>query len=196
MTPRLEALLEFLELTDRFKSVYRAAYLSDQTRHESDAEHTWHLCLLAMLLHEETSLDVDIGKVLEMIVVHDLVEIFAGDTPLHAEEGHSTKHERELDAADRLFGELPEDVGSRLRELWQEFEAAETPESRFVIALDRLQAFAQNAFAGGRTWREFKVTEELSRQRNERAMSFDSSIREAFEIVYRRAVNERMWFAE
>ncbi|MGH2811821.1 MAG: HD domain-containing protein [Actinomycetota bacterium] len=190
---RIERILGFLETLDRFKSVYRAAYLTDGSRNESDAEHSWHLAMYALLLHEGTGLEVDLGRTLELILVHDLVEIYAGDTPLHGLEGHEDKQARESAAADRLFATLPTDVERAIRERWQEFENGESPEARFAGALDRLQAFAQNVFTAGRVWRHYRVTEDVSRSRNERAMNLDPSLREIFEALYERAARDRMW---
>ena len=190
---RPEALLAFLETIDRFKSIYRAAYLSDMSRHESDAEHVWHLCMYAWLLHGETALEADLGHSLELILAHDLVEIYAGDTPLHSPELHHDKQAREAEAADRLFMTLPEEPAAQLRSWWEEFVQGETAEARFVSAIDLLQAFAQNVFAGGQTWRDFQVAEEVSRERNRRAMEADPSLAELFEILYRRAAEGAMW---
>lgn len=135
---RLQRLLSFLEVLDRFKSVYRASYLSDGSRREGNADHAWHMCLFAMLLYEESDLGPDLRRVLELCLVHDLVEIVAGDTDAHDIAGQKDKREREERAADELFSLLPEDQGRWLRGLWDEYEEARTPEPRFAQVMDRL----------------------------------------------------------
>ncbi len=184
---RFDALLAFLEVIDRLKSVYRAAYIADGSRHESVAEHVWHACMFALLLHGELERDVDLARTIELLLVHDLVEVFAGDAPLHDEAARAGKAAAEAAAAERLFGLLPGDLSARLRDLWEEFETAATPEARFANELDRLQAIAQNLFAGGRTWEDWEVTEELARTRNRAAIGFEPELAEAFEEVFLRA---------
>jgi putative hydrolase of HD superfamily len=191
---RVGEVLSFLEVSDRFKSVYRAAYLSDGSRREGDADHAWHMCLFAMLLHGESELEPDLRRVLELCLVHDLVEIGAGDTDAHDAEGQKDKREREERAADELFSLLPEDLGRWLRGLWEEYEEARTPEARFAKAMDRLQALAQNVFGGGRSWRERGVTEEMTRALNEvGALELDPSLAPVFEALLNRARRERSW---
>lgn len=191
---RINEVLAFLEVLDRFKSVYRAAYLADGSRREGDADHTWHMCLFAMLLHGESDLEPDLGRVLELCLVHDLVEIEAGDTDAHDIKGQKDKREREERAADELFSLLPEDLGRWLRGLWDEYEEARTPEARFASAMDRLQALAQNVFAGGRSWRERGVTEEMTRTLNTvGALDRDPSLAPVFEALLDRAWRGDMW---
>lgn len=193
---RLDSILEFLQVSDRLKSVYRAGYLSDLSRHESSAEHVWHTCILALLLHEEAGLDLNVAHFIELLLVHDLVEVYAGDAALHDEEARKTKAAREADAAEKVFAILPPDLGERFKGWWREFEEAKTPESRFAQEVDRIQAIAQNLFAGGKTWADYQVTEELARERNLRAMRFDPSLGEIFEALYERAGREGLWFGE
>lgn len=137
---RAQQILDFLEFADRFKFVERRGYLSGGTRRENDAEHTWHMALVALLLHGELEnrADVDLGRVLSMILVHDLVEIEAGDTYAYDDAAIAGQQEREQAAADKIFGMLPDDLGGRLRALWDEFEARETPEARFAKACRQL----------------------------------------------------------
>lgn len=193
---RLGRILAFLEEADRFKSVYRGAYLTDHSRNESDADHVWHLCMFAMLLREESSSAPDPLRVLELCLVHDLVEIYAGDTWAYDREGYEDKKEREEEAAEKLFALPPEDLGRRLRALWDEFEEAKTEEARFAQAIDRLQGLAQNVFAGGRVWQEKGVTEAQTRERVEEGIPFDPSLARAFEALYERAKREKAWDAE
>ena len=191
---RIDGALSFLEVLDRFKSVYQASYLADGSRREGDADHAWHMCLFAMLLHGESDLEPDLRRVLELCLVHDLVEIGAGDTDAHDAEGQKNKRGREERAADELFSLLPEDLGRWLRGLWDEFEEAETPEARFARAMDRLQALAQNVFARGRSWRERNVTEEMTRALNSSgAVDLDPSLAPVFGALLDRARREGMW---
>lgn len=191
---RVDGVLSFLEILDRFKSVYRVSYLADGSRREGDADHAWHMCLFAMLLHGESGLETDLGRVLELCLVHDLVEILADDTYAYDTEGRTDKREREERAADELFSRLPEDLGAWLRDLWDEFEEAATPEARFAKALDRLQALAQNVSAGGRVWRERGITEEMTRSVGVgSALEHDPSLAPFFEKLLDRASRESMW---
>ena len=120
---RLEKQIAFLTEVDKEKNIFRQTYLADGKRKENDAEHSWHLALAAVLLKDHMKEDADLGRVMTMVLIHDLVEIDAGDTYAYDTEGAATKREREVKAADRIFGILPEDQGTYLRELWDEFEA-------------------------------------------------------------------------
>jgi putative hydrolase of HD superfamily len=159
-TPRIGQQLAFLVEADKLKNVLRRTTLTDRSRQENSAEHSWHLALTAMVLEEYAASPVNMAKVLRMLAVHDVVEIDAGDTFAYDAAGNATKEEREKRAADRIFGLLPTDVAAELRALWQEFEQAVTPEARFANAVDRVQPFLQNRAAGGGTWR----TPNLSRE--------------------------------
>lgn len=162
LTRRLDFLLE----ADRLKSVERMTSLVDGTRRENTAEHSWHLALFALVLHGHADEPIDVLKVITMVVVHDLVEIDAGDTFAYDDAGHETKVAREQQAADRLFGLLPADEGAALRSAWEEFEAGETAEARFALALDRLQPVLMNHARGGGPWREHGVSVERVKARN------------------------------
>src|SRR5262249_24478795 len=139
------------------KNILRRTPLTDNSRPENSAEHSWHVALAAIVLSEHVP-EVDLRRTLELIAVHDLVEIDAGDTFAYDPAGLVTKAERERAAAERIFSILPEDEGTRLRARWEEFEAFETRESRFANALDRLQALLQNMGAGGGSWTAYNVT--------------------------------------
>jgi putative hydrolase of HD superfamily len=152
--------IDFILEIDRLKSVVRRASLLDRSRRENTAEHSWQIALMAILLAEYADPPVDIHHVVVMLLVHDLVEIDAGDTPIYDEQARATQSERERRAADRIFGLLPRGQGQRLRALWEEFEAHETPEARFAKAMDRLQPLLNNYFTKGSTWKEVGVTEE------------------------------------
>lgn len=159
---RLDAQLAFLTEADRLKSVLRANTLCDGSRPENAAEHAWHLALYAMVLADQAEPGVDVGRVLRMLILHDLVEIDTGDTPIHAANGaaHGSAAVKaaEAAAADRIFGLLPADQAAAFRALWDEFEAGETPDARFARALDRAQPVVQNLASGGGTWRTYGVT--------------------------------------
>jgi putative hydrolase of HD superfamily len=155
---RLRDQIAFLVEADRLKSVVRRTPLTDLSRLENSAEHSWHLALAAIALEEHAPADVDLRRTLELVVVHDLVEIDAGDTFAYDPSAQETKAEREQAAAVRIFGLLPSDQAARLRDLWEEFEQQETREARFANALDRFQALLQNMEAGGGSWRTHRVT--------------------------------------
>lgn len=150
---RLEQQLRFLIEVDKMKSVYRRTILIDKTRRESDAEHSWHFALMAMLLAEYTDPEkVNRERVIRMALVHDLIEIYAGDTFAYDIQGNQDKQQREAEAADRLFAMLPEDQGTELRALWEEFDAMETADAQYAAAIDRLQPFLNNYLTQGHTW--------------------------------------------
>lgn len=163
---RLEGQLRFLVELDRAKSVLRRTYVTDGTRRENSAEHMWHLALAVLVLAEHAEEPVDVARVLTMVLIHDIVEIDAGDTFLYGEAARAGQAERERAAADRLYGMLPADQGLELRRLWEEFEARETADARFAAAVDRLQSVLLNLATEGRTWREHGVTADRVRAAN------------------------------
>ncbi|MDR5800099.1 HD domain-containing protein [Caballeronia sp. LZ001] len=150
----------FLIELDKLKSVMRQSPLIDRSRRENSAEHSWHLAMFALVL-SDCAKDVDSFHVIKLLLVHDIVEIDAGDHPLHAPGADSASIEQsEQRAAERIFGLLPDDQGRELRKLWMEFEAAETPEAIFAKSLDRLQPLLINTLTGGGTWTENGVNEQ------------------------------------
>jgi putative hydrolases of HD superfamily len=155
---RLPAQIAFLVEADKLKTVMRRTPLTDGSRMENSAEHSWHLALAAITLVEYAPAGVNVGRVLELVTVHDLVEIDAGDTFAHDPEANATKAERELAAAERIFNLLPPDQALCVRALWDEFEANVTAEARFANALDRVQALCQNMHSGGGSWAAHAVT--------------------------------------
>ena len=165
---RLEKQLSFIIEIDKVKNIFRQTYLSDKKRKENDAEHSWHIALMALLLNEYAEESVDVLKVMTMVLIHDLVEIDAGDTYAYDEAGNQTKRQRELAAADRIFGILPEDQGKYLRELWDEFEAYETAEAKYAHLLDNLQPLLLNDAADGIAWLEHGVKKSQIYKRNAR----------------------------
>lgn len=157
MKSRFEQQLAFLLEIDKLKSILRQTLLMNGSRRENSAEHSWHIAIMASLLSEYASEAIDTNRVIRMLLVHDLVEIDAGDTFAYDTVGYQDKEERELRAAERIFGLLPQEQGSELKALWLEFEAATTPESQFANALDRLQPLLHNWQTQGGTWRMHKV---------------------------------------
>ena len=153
MQERLARQIAFLVEADKLKSVIRRTPLVDLSRQENSAEHSWHLVLVIMVMREYGPRDVDWMRVIEMVAVHDLVEIDAGDVSAYDVEALAAKSAREQAAADRIFGLLPADQQHDFRQLWDEFEGHETPEARFANAVDRLQPLIQNAHASGGSWR-------------------------------------------
>ena len=162
MTDRLDAQFAFLNEADRLKSVLRATTLVDGSRPENSGEHSWHLALYALILADQAGPEVKIDRVIRMLLIHDLVEIDVGDVPIHSQNGQAhasaATQAAESQAADRIFGLLPKDLGTDLRALWEEFEAAESPDARFAKSLDRVQPVMANLMSGGGTWTTYNVT--------------------------------------
>ncbi|MGB3243580.1 MAG: HD domain-containing protein [Sulfitobacter sp.] len=160
MSARLEQQIAFLNEADKLKTTIRATELCDNSRYENSAEHSWHLTLYALVLADQAGPDVDITLVIRMLILHDLVEIDAGDNPIFGELDHAAIAAEELAAADRIFGLLPSDLRAELRAVWEEFEAAQTPSAQFAKSLDRFQPPMQNLQSGGGSWTDFNVTEQ------------------------------------
>ena len=156
---RLTRQIDFLREIDKVKGVFRQTWLLDGSRKENDAEHSWHLATMAVLLGEYAAEPgLDVARVVRMVLVHDLVEIDAGDTYCYDEKAAADKLQRETRAADRIFAILPEDQGREFRALWDEFEEAATPEARYANALDRLQPLLLNYHTHGASWQKHSVT--------------------------------------
>jgi putative hydrolase of HD superfamily len=159
MEEDLQRQLEFILELDRLKGVQRQTLLADGSRQENSAEHSWHLATLALVLGEHAPPGTDLGRVITMLVLHDIVEIDAGDLYVYAPAAAQASYRQaEAAAAERIFGLLPPDQGRRLRAIWEEFEDRRTAEARFARALDRLQPMLLNYHTGGRTWREHGVS--------------------------------------
>ena len=150
---KLRKQIEFAVTVDKMKEVLRRNLVVSGERRENDAEHSWHLALMAMLLEEYSAEKVNIERVLKIALVHDLVEVYAGDTFAYDEKGYEDKEERERAAADKLFGSLESEQSAEFRALWDEFEAAETPESKYANAIDRIQPLILNYLMNGHTWK-------------------------------------------
>ena len=150
--------IKFAITIDEMKNIFRRNLLADGSRRENDAEHSWHLAMLAMILEEYSAEKVDIERVLKIALIHDLIEVYAGDTFAYDAKGNEDKHEREIQAAEKLFGMLDPVQGSEIRGLWDEFEAMETAESKYANAIDRIQPLILNYLTDGHTWKMGDVT--------------------------------------
>lgn len=166
---RLEQQLDFIREIDKEKWIGRQSYLTDGKRKENDAEHAWHMAVMAILLSEYANEEIDVLRTVEMLLIHDIVEIDAGDTYAYDEEGKKTQAKRERKAADRLFGLLPKDQCEQFRELWEEFEARETKEAKFARTMDNFQPMMLNDATDGKAWTEHGVRLEQTLKRNERS---------------------------
>ncbi|HEY9699302.1 MAG TPA: HD domain-containing protein [Trichocoleus sp.] len=163
--PRLAQQIQFILEIDRLKHILRQTLLLDASRQENSAEHSWHLAIMAIVLSEYAPAGVDLCRAIKMLLLHDLVEIDAGDTFCYDVQGNQNKAEREQLAADRIFGLLPPDLTHELRDLWEEFEAGETVTAQFAIALDRIQPLLHNWQTQGGTWKKHNISVDLVYQR-------------------------------
>ena len=168
MDERLKRQLDFALEIDKEKNILRQTHLSEHGRRENDAEHAWHMAIMAYLFREHSNESVDIAKVMRMCLIHDIVEIDAGDTYAYDAEGAKTKRAREVAAADRIFGMLPEDQGGYFRELWDEFEAYESDDAKFAHLLDNFQPLLLNHESNGKSWTEHHVKKSQIYKRNEK----------------------------
>lgn len=157
---RISAQIAFLTEADKLKSVLRATTLCDASRRENSGEHSWHIALYAMTLAEYAITPINIDRIIKMLLIHDLVEIDAGDTPIHGDHDPAEMAAIEERAATRIFGLLPENQGREFRSLWDEFEAAETDDAVFAKSLDRVQPVISNLESGGVSWIDYDVTVE------------------------------------
>ena len=165
---RMEKQLAFCKEIDKEKFIQRQTYLTGGERKENDAEHAWHMAIMTILLSEYANEKIDVLHTITMLLIHDLVEIYAGDTFAYDEEGKKTQRAREEKAADKLFSMLPEDQGMLFRSIWEEFEACETSEAKFARTMDNLQPLMLNAANNGKSWeeREVHLSQILERNKN------------------------------
>lgn len=173
---RLEKQLAFALEIDKEKNIFRQTHLSNFGRRENDAEHAWHMAVMIYLLKEYANEEFDLAKAMMMALVHDIVEIDAGDTYAYDAEGLATQAEREATAAERIFGILPEDQKNELKGLFEEFDACETPEARFAKVMDNLQPFMLNNSNNGMDWKEHGVCKSQVYRRNKRTSSGSEEI--------------------
>lgn len=165
---RMDEQFRFIKEIDKEKGVIRQNYITAADRRETDSDHAWHMAMMTVLLAEYADSPIDVLKTVTMVLIHDLVEIDAGDTFAYDEKAQTGKHDREARAADRIFGLLPPDQAEKLRGLWEEFEEGCTAEAKFARAMDRIQPLLLNDATDGRAWREHGVRLEQVMARNAR----------------------------
>ncbi|MCI5883963.1 MAG: HD domain-containing protein [Clostridiales bacterium] len=165
---RLDKQFAFFREIDKEKKIGRQTYLTGARRKENDAEHAWHMAVMTLFLSEYANEEIDVLRTISMLLIHDLVEIDAGDTYAYDETGKATQREREEKAADRIFSLLPEEQGRKLRDLWEEFEERKTPEAKFARTMDNIQPLMLNAATDGKAWEEHGVHLSQVLQRNEK----------------------------
>lgn len=178
MKERLKKQIDFILEIDKMKNLYRQTYVLNDDRKENDAEHSWHLAIMAFMLSEYSNHTIDVLKVMKMVLIHDIVEIDAGDTYCYDEKGNTTKAEREETAAQRIFGLLPEDQRDEYYMLWREFEDSKSNEARFAAVLDRLQPLMLNYTKKGISWKEHGIYKEQVINRNKEYFSQSDEIAE------------------
>jgi putative hydrolase of HD superfamily len=187
MTDKLNRQLQFLAEADKMKNIFRQTKITDKSRYENDAEHSWHFALTALTLFEYCGINgVDIDRVIKMALVHDLVEIYAGDTFAYDAKGNESKEEREKESANKLFSLLPAEQAKEYRFLWEEFDRMETPDAIYASAIDRLQSFHNIHLTGGHTWEKHSVTPDKIYKR---MMPVKTALPELWEYI-ERVVNE------
>lgn len=188
-------ILKFTAEIDKMTSVLRRTMLIDKSRRENDAEHSWHIAVMAILFEKFAPTGTDISRAVKMCVVHDLVEIYAGDTFAYDINGNKSKAEREAKAADKLFGMLPEDVGKEIRLLWEEFDRMETPDAKYAACMDRIQPYLHNTLTDGHTWVEGKVSKT---QVLERSAVIEETLPEVWDWVLKNVENgvKNGWIAD
>lgn len=167
MNERLDKLFDFFREIDKEKQIGRQTYLADGSRKENDAEHAWHMAIMTILLSEYANEEIDVLKTVTMLLIHDLVEIDAGDTYAYDDENKKTQAAREAKAAERIYGLLPETQGHKLLDLWLEFEAQKTPEAKFARTMDCIQPMMLNDASDGKSWLEHGVRLSQIQKRNE-----------------------------
>lgn len=190
---RIEKIYQFYKEIDKLKSVYRSTYLTDGSGHESDSDHAWHMGILAMLLAKEAESDLNMEKVIKMILVHDLGEVYCGDVCVYDQPDRQIKKQKEAEGFKQLMTMLPNDLAQEFQALLDEYEEKKTLEAKFVKALDTLQPFMLNVATKGRVWKEKGVNEQWSRQVNKSGLEFNPEMRKLFEELYKKTKEEKMW---
>lgn len=188
---RLAQQIRFIVEADKLKEIFRQTLVSQSRRRENDAEHSWHLALLVIVLAEHSNVQpLDVLRVLKMLIIHDLVEIDAGDTFAYDTARLADQHEREARAADRIFGLLPADQSREFRALWDEFEARQTPEAKFAAAVDRFQPMLLNCLTEGAAWKNHGVTSDRVIERNKHIAHGSTALWEYMSQMIAQAVSD------
>lgn len=187
---KINQLLRFTAEVDKMTGISRRTMLLNKSRRENDAEHSWHIAVMAMLFKDYAPEGCDVARAVQMCIVHDLVEIYAGDTFAYDVSANLGKEEREKAAADRLFGELPEHLGKQFRILWEEFDKMETPDAKYAAAMDRLQPFLHNTLTDGQTWKEGKPSVDMVEKRLGPALELIPEIKGWYDANIERAKKE------
>lgn len=185
---RFKKQIDFILELDKIKSITRQTYLADATRKENDAEHSWHLAIMAITLYEYFDKEIDLLKVIKMVLMHDVVEIDAGDTFCYDVKANEDKAEREQKAADRIYNILPYDQAEEYKSLWYEFEEGKTQEAIFANILDRIQPIMLNFETEGKLWIENNVSQKQVLQRNQKTLSGPKEIADYFIDILNKAV--------
>lgn len=192
---RRKEILDFLKEIDAFKSIERKIYLPHSNRYENDAEHSWHLAMYLILLKEEFSEELDYAKMLEFAIIHDLAELYAGDTFIFDKEALKTKEEREKKALIKLLEKLPPTIRERVEKLTKEYEERKSEESKIVYSIDKLQPMVQNLLSQGRDWKEHKITY-TKIDANKRPRILNPIIKELYEDVMEEARKHDFFFKD
>lgn len=158
---KLKKQMEFLIEIDKLKNIFRRSFISDKSRRENDAEHSWHMAMYAIILEEYAPKGIDILKIIKMALVHDLIEIYAGDTFLFDEEMIKSKQKREKEAAEKIYSMLPDEQCMEIKALWEEFEEKQTNEAIFCATLDGIQPIMLNYLTEGGTWKEYNIKKDM-----------------------------------
>ena len=189
---KINQLLRFTAEVDKMTAIKRRTMLIDGSRRENDAEHSWHIALMAMLFKDYAPEGCDVSRAACMCIVHDLVKIYAGDTFAYDDAANVGKEERERIAADKLFSELPSEIALEFRSLWEEFDAMDTPDSKYAAAMDRLQPYLHNTLTEGHTWKEGNPSIEQVNRRMSPALECIPEVRNWYEENIKRGV-EKGW---
>lgn len=189
---KINQLLKFTAEVDKMTSVSRRTLLIDKSRRENDAEHSWHIALMCMLFKDYAPEGCDVSRATQMCIVHDLIEIYAGDTFAYDPKANEDKAEREEKAAQKLFGELPEHLGKELCDMWKEFDAMETPTAKYAAAMDRIQPYLHNTLTEGHTWKEGRPSVEMVNKRIGPAVDTIPEIKDWYKKNIQRAI-EKGW---
>ncbi len=186
----LEKQIKFILEIDKMKNVFRRTYICDGSRNENDAEHSWHLAVMAIILKDYFDKDINLLHVIEMVLIHDLVEVYAGDTYLYDETGNADRVDREQKAADKLFAMLPENQCKEFMDLWHEFEAKETKESKFAGVLDRFQPLLLNYMNKGNTWQQNNIHSEQLIEKQKIILDGPEEIADLFRKIINDAIDK------